>query len=839
MEKLLIIDGNSIVNRAFYALPLLSNSRGEFSNAVYGFANILTKTIIELKPTHIAVAFDYGKHTFRHDLFKDYKGTRKGMPAELALQMPILKQMLGQMGIAYFEMENIEADDLIGTICQTPNTQKILLSGDRDLFQLLKPDTIMWFPKKGVSEIEIVTHKNLKEKMGINPNQVIDYKALRGDSSDNIPGVNGIGEKGAIDLISKFENLNNIYENLDKLTPKLKEKLENGKEMAYVSKQLATIKTDVPLSYTLKDLTFEFPFTKETYNFFKEYEFKSLLKRKDIFNEEAASLSKQETSSYETTKVETEDHLKKIVSYIKNESRIAFDFSGGLKIACSPNVLYTFSEEISMFNTFSQENALEILKEVFENPKIKKICYDLKTCKHILKNYGIEILGETFDISIAKYLLGDSVKQDQTAPTFFFFIEKDLEQRLVDLDLINLYKKIELPLVDVLFSMENDGLLTDLTELLNLKASLEADLGLIVEKVNEYAGESFNLNSPKQLSNILFNKLGISSKGNPKLSTSYEVLQKLENAHPIISEILKYRKIQKLLATYVDAFYEIASKNSGYVRSVFNQTLTATGRLSSSEPNLQNLPVKTEEGKNFRKIFISRFENGQIVSADYNQIELRLMAHYSQDKTLINSYLNGEDIHTRTASEIFEVPLGNVTPLMRRQAKSVNFGIIYGISEYGLSVNLNISVKKAADYMKKYFERFPRIKEYMNETVDLAKQNGFAKTLFGRIRLIPELNSENGNLRKFGERVAINMPLQGTASDIIKLAMINVFNKLKELKLQSKLVLQVHDELVIDCPPYEVNTVKQLLKEEMEKVVSLSIPLPVEVASGKNLFECK
>ena len=839
MEKLLIIDGNSIANRAFYALPLLSNSKGEFSNAVYGFVNILTKTILDLNPTHIAIAFDYGKKTFRNEIYSEYKATRKGMPNELAVQMPILKKLLKTMGISYFEKQNIEADDIIGTLCKTPNCQKILLSGDRDLFQLLNNETIMWFPKKGVTEIEIITENNLKDKMGINPNQVVDYKALRGDSSDNIPGVAGVGEKTAISLIETYSTLENIYENIENISGKLKEKLENGKKLAFVSKQLATIKQDVELEYSLSDLTFEFPYSKETFNFFKEYEFNSLIKRKDIFQENFSS-SASNNHMFETSKIENEEQLNKVISYIKSEGKIAFDFEKGFSFSCSANVLYNFENEITLFNdTLSADDGILKLKDVFENSKILKICKDLKTAKHILDNYKIKISGPVFDLSIAKYLIGQPAISEPISPPFFFFLEKELTEKLEEFDLLNLYNKIEIPLVEILFSMEKDGLLVNTNELSKLKSDLESELVEITSKITTFAGEEFNINSPKQLSNILFNKLGLSTRSNKKLSTSFEILQNLENEHPIVSEILKYRKIQKLLATYVDAFLKIAASNGGYVRSIFNQTLTATGRLSSSDPNLQNLPIKSEEGKNFRKIFVSRFENGKLVSADYNQIELRLMAHYSQDETLIASYNRNEDIHKRTASEIFDVALNNVTPLERRLAKTVNFGIIYGISEYGLSVNLNTSVKKAGEYMRKYFERFPRIKEYMQEAVELAKENGFAKTLFGRIRFIPELKSENSPLRKFGERVAINMPLQGTASDIIKLAMINVFNKLKEQKLQSKLVLQVHDELILDCPPEEVETVEKLLKEEMEKVVSLSIPLPVEVSSGKTLFDCK
>lgn len=839
MEKLLIIDGNSIINRSFYALPLLSNSKGEYSNAIYGFVNMLTKTILDLKPKYIAVAFDAGKKTFRNSLFEDYKGTRKAMPSELAFQMPILKDLLNTMQIKFFEKQNFEADDIIGTLSKTKNVEKVLLSGDRDLFQLLDDETSIWFPKKGVSEIDVITPSSLKETMGLTPNQICDYKALRGDSSDNIPGVSGIGEKGAIDLLLKFGSLDNIYNNISSINGKLKEKLENGKELAYLSKQLAEIKRDVEIEYKLEDLQYPFPYSKKTYEFFKNYEFKSLIRRTDIFDNNTANFAKEEAKPYETIKVETVSQLEKIISYIKSENQFAFELSNNLQIACSPNNLYVINGEISMFsNTLTIETALEHLKEIFESEKIKKICYDSKSNMHLLKKFNTKLLGEIFDISVAKYLLGDSTKNEIEQVPYYFFLEKSLTSKMEEYNLNLLYKKIEIPLINVLFTMENDGLFVNQNELLNLKESLELELEKIKNLVIDLAGEPFNINSPKQLSNILFNKLGLYAKNNKKQSTNIEILKEIENQHKIVPEILRYRKIQKLLSTYVEPFYDIAKQNNGFIKTIFNQTQTSTGRLSSSEPNLQNIPIRDEEGKQIRKIFISRFKDGEIVSADYNQVELRLMAHYSQDKTLMEAYKRNEDIHARTASEIFEVPLSSVTPDQRRLAKTVNFGIIYGISEYGLSVNIGTSFYKASEYIKKYFERFPQVKEYINESIELAKEKGFAKTLFGRIRFIPELSSSNNAIRKFGERVAINMPLQGTASDIIKLAMINVYDRLKKENLQSKIVLQIHDELVLDCPKNEVALINKILHEEMENVVSLSIPLSVEISSGNSLYEC-
>ncbi len=684
-----------------------------------------------------------------------------------------------------------------------------------------------------------LSEKRLYEMMELSPNQIVDYKAIRGDASDNIPGIKGIGDKGALDLIKKFGNIENIYQNLDQIQGKIKEKLESGKDMAFLSKQLATIKRDVNLSYNLDDLKVKFPYSKQTFDFFKDYEFKSLLRRTDIFEENVSKFQQTESESYEKVTIETFEQLEKVISYIQEMQQFAFNFSDKFEFCCSPNVVYSFNQEISMFsNSVSLENGLKKLKEVFENKNIIKICFNAKKQMHILDSYNIKLNGEIFDITIAKYLLGESFKETP-CPTFYFFLRHELLEKLKENDMLDLFNKIEIPLSHVLFEMENNGLKVDINELYNLKIELEKELDEIVKRVNSQAGVDFNLNSPKQLSNVLFNVLGLHAKNNSKMSTNVEILEQIRNQHPIVEEILKYRKIQKLLSTYVESFYELTKNSDGYIRTVFNQTLTSTGRLSSSEPNLQNLPIRDEEGKKLRKIFVSRFDNGQIISADYNQIELRLMAHYSQDETLLASYSRGEDIHARTASSIFSVPLSSVTPLQRRLAKTVNFGIIYGISEYGLSVSLGTSIKSASEYMQKYFEQFPRVKEYMNESIELAKENGYAKTIFGRRRQIPELSSPNGQVRKFGQRVAINMPLQGTASDIIKLAMIKVSNELKTRNLKSKLVLQIHDELIIDSPSNEVKEVSKLLKDIMENVIKLSVSLPVEISYGKTLYECK
>ena len=842
MEKLLIIDGNSIVNRAFYALPLLTNQFGEFSNAVYGFSNILTKSILEYKPKYIAVAFDFGKKTFRNDIYADYKGKRKGMPEELAVQMPILKELLNNMNIKYFEKNGIEADDIIGTISKQENVEKIILSGDRDLFQLIDDNTTVFFTKKGISEVEKVDREKLKELMGLTPSQIVEFKALRGDSSDNIPGVSGIGDKTAMALLEEFETVDNIYSNLENLTKQsVKEKLENGKDMAEISKRLATIDRNVNLKYKLDDLTYTFPYNEQVFEFFKRYDFKSLMRRHEIFAENIQEQVKPNTANFENVKIESIDKLEEVIKYIKEEGRIAFDFTNGLKIACSPNFEYSFNEEITMFSsTLTLDEALKHLAPIFEAKNILKICYDLKKHKHILDNYNINISNNAFDIAIARYVLTKNTKVNELpSPVYYFNEVKALENEMKEFGVDDLFEKIEMPLVNVLFDMEKNGILIDTNELEQIKVILSEELEQITSKIYDLAGETFKINSPKVLMEILFDKLGLVLPKNVKKSTSVEVLVQIEDQHEIISQILRYRKVQKLLTTYVEPFSEIAKQNAGYIHSTFSQTQTSTGRLASSDPNLQNLPIRDEEGKHLRKIFISRFKDGNLVSADYNQIELRLMAHYSQDENLLRAYAHGDDIHASTAAYIFDKPISEITASERRVAKTVNFGIIYGISEYGLSQNLNTSVQKAKTYIERYFYTFPGVKRYMNECVETAKKTGYAKTLFGRIRFIPELQSDNKALNKFGERVALNMPLQGTASDIIKLAMTRVYNRLKTENLESNLVLQIHDELVVDCPKNEVEKVENILSEEMTGVINLTVKLPVAVSHGKTLMECK
>ena len=850
MENFFIIDGNSLINRAFYALPLLTNSQGEYSNAVYGFCNILSKLITENKVDNLIVTFDLKAKTFRHELYADYKGTRKGMPDELAKQMPILKNMLKLMNIKILEKEGFEADDLIGTLSKRFNTKNYIITGDRDSLQLISENTEVWLTKKGISEIEKINEVVLKEKYGLKPCQIVDLKALMGDSSDNIPGVKGIGEKTAISLLNTYDNVENLYENIEDIKGKLQEKLVQGKDICYLSKILATIKTDVDINLSLNETKFKFPFDLSVIDFFKHYEFKSLLNKPELF-ESAIEVEEKNSSNkkFVTNSVELNNLIKDIQK--TKEFSIVFDEDIHISNSKYEEYIITIKKNLLDINGFDYISALNSLKIILEDESIKKIVFDEKNILHFLKEYNINIIGECFDALLADYLTKGGRKhnkniqelceeynyEDNSKASCLFLSKKSLTDKIEKYDMNFLFNDIEQPLIKVLFKMEECGFKLDEKALLELNENYNRQLNDLTEEIFSLAGEKFNINSPKQLANILFEKLGLPNKH--KGSTGIEVLEKLYNIHPIIEKIIRYRKIYKLNSTYVESYLEKMDKTTHLVHTLFNQTLTNTGRLSSVEPNLQNIPIRDEEGKGLRKIFISRFNHGKIISADYSQIELRLLAHFSQDEKLINSFLSGNDIHTKTASEIFNVPLEYVDSEMRRKAKAVNFGIVYGISDYGLSQSIHSTRSDAKIFIEKYFETYPKVKQYLEESIEFAKTNGFVKTLYNRRRMIDELNSNNYNLKQFGERVALNMPLQGTASDIIKLAMINVNNEIEKRNLKSKLILQIHDELIVDCDENETEIIKEILKDEMENVVKLNVPLIVNISEGDNLFGAK
>lgn len=838
MDKFFIIDGNSLVFRAYYGVPMLYNSEGHPTNAIFGFMKMLMNLITKREPKYLAIAFDAGKHTFRHNLFADYKGTRKSMPEELARQLPVLKNLLKQMNITTIEIPEIEADDIIGSLSKKFDMASVLISGDRDLLQLINDKCNVWLNLKGLNDILQVNEEVLLEKYGVKPYQVVEMKSIMGDASDNIPGVKGVGEKTALSLIQQYDNLDNIYLNVDNLPNRAKNLMIEQKDMAYLSKQLATIKTDCKLDYVIEDFTYDFPFDETVKQTLQWLEFKALYEKEELFEVKHKDLDEHKYSSIELNESNILENLNKFLT----EKSVGLHIDEWeIKFAIND------CEYDASINILQDEILRNKFAEFCKSESVEKVVFDAKAMMHLLDLYDI-CLANFFDISVAQYLCGLTDKDillkslcekhsiNELYPSIAVIKLKDITcEKLKELQVEELYYNLELKLIPVLFDMEKSGISIDesAVKLLGAKYSLEEEN--LTREICELAGEDFNIKSPKQMQEILFNKLNLQYKG--KKSTNVDVLEALQDQHPIIDKILRYRKVSKIRSTYIDGLLPYIEE--GKLHTVFIQTATATGRLSSREPNLQNIPVKDDESKELRKLFTSSFDNGQIVSADYSQIELRLVAHFSKDEHMLNSFKNNLDIHANTAGRIFGIPTEDVSSRMRSMAKAVNFGIIYGISEFGLSKNIKISPKEAKEFIQRYFELYPSIKDYMDENVRIAKEKGYASTLLGRIRYIPELSSSNYNLRLFGERVAMNMPLQGTASDIIKMAMINVYEAMKKKKLKSKLILQIHDELIVDTHPDEVEIVKDILQTEMQNVVKLDVPLTVSVSNGKSWFEAK
>ncbi len=841
MEKFIIIDGNSLINRAFYGMPPLKSLSGKPCGAIFGFTNMLVNLITTEKPKYLVCVFDAGKHTFRHDMFAEYKGTRGPMPEDLHIQLNDLKDLLKAMNICVIEQKEIEADDIVGSLTRKFDEEFILVSGDKDLLQLINDQTTVWLTKKGITDVQKVTPDILKSEFGLKPYQVIELKSIMGDSSDNIPGVAGIGKVGANKLISEFDNLDNIYANLEKLAKGTQAKLIENKDIAYLSHQLATIKLDVELDCTLADCACPHTFNDDAYSIMQDYDFKSILKRKELFTSEVkADEPTSKDLNVEIVEIDSQESFDEMIDFLGDSFAFLID-----------DMSFRFAKDNKEFVLYSNGTIFafnqDVIKQLIESDK-QKICFDAKDEMWKLNAFNME-LNNYFDVSIAIYIanemdaeisLADANKLNQissngVATTLLNLKEIYLNQLIISLQL-KLYSDIELPLVKVLFEMEKQGITIDTDQIKSLSTTYHEELDELTKKIYELAGEEFNINSPKQLQSVLFEKLKIEYKG--KAGTSIEVLNAIRDKHEIVDYLIRYRKISKLISTYLDGMLNYVSSDKK-VHTTFMQRTTSTGRLSSREPNLQNLPIRDDEGRVLRKMFLTSFEEGAMVSADYNQIELRLMANFSNDENMVADYLSGKDIHTATASKIFNVAHEAVDKKMRRVAKSVNFGIIYGIGAYGLSQNINSTVKEAGDFIKKYMEIYPRVKEYGDECVESAREKGYSSTLFGRIRHLNDINSGNHVVRSFAERVAKNMPLQGSASDIIKIAMIKVFNRIKNEKLKSKLVLQIHDELVMDCPKEELEFAKKILKEEMEAVVNLKVPLLVEVETGRTLFDAK
>lgn len=897
MENLVLIDGNSVLYRAFYATPYLATSNGTPTNAVYGFVNMLLKIINDIKPEHILVAFDRKEPTYRHKMFEGYKAGRKPMPDELVPQVDLIKKTLDKMGISRYECAGLEADDIIGSAAKKFDVSTAIITGDKDSFQLVDGTTSVYFTKKGISELEVYTAENFKEKTGISPLQIIDLKAIMGDKSDNIPGIRGIGEKGALTFVQTYGSVENLYANLSDLKGKTLEKVENGKADAMMSKTLATINVNADIPFCLNDLAFEYPFSDDLRKYFISLEFLVFSKKKiyktdtgeTVKNDEAGvgeadgktaekdvkasdggevSAETKTVAKTETIGVVFEKREAKNIIYIKDCAALAKTIDGlcgkRLSVFLGDDVYFSDGETEYIVNVkkdligdgLNFDEALYAIKPLFSGENdCKLIVFDKKSLIRLLGGYGIAVSDkvECDDVMLMKYVVDYTQKElsasecieraglnANTPAVSIYSLYLDYINALSAQNSQNVYKDIELPLCNVLYEMENFGFKVDKTAMEEASVVYKNRIDALSAEIKKIAGCDVNPNSTKQLGEVLFDKLGLKhgKKTKSGYSTSAEVLESLEDEHEIIPLILKYRLLQKLYSTYVDGLLRLAD-GSGFIHTVFNQAVTSTGRLSSKEPNLQNIPVRDDEGKEIRKFFIPRESGGVLVSADYSQIELRLLAHYSGCKPLIEAFNANRDIHALTASQVFGVDIGDVTDAMRRSAKAVNFGIIYGISEYGLSKNLKISVKTASEYISKYFENYPSVKEYMNKNVEFAKKNGYVCTAFGRRRVIPEINSTNYNLRSFGERAAMNMPLQGTAADIIKIAMINVFNRLKREAPDAKLILQVHDELIVDCKKRDQSLVEKILREEMEGAVKLSVPLTVSVSGGVNWFDAK
>jgi DNA polymerase-1 len=892
-EKILVVDGNSILNRAFYGLgktAMLATSEGLYTNAVFGFINILTKYLQDENPKYVCVAFDLKAPTFRHKEYDQYKAQRKGMPNELAVQVPLIKQVLDAMNIARVEVEGFEADDILGSVslcAEKQGIQTILLTGDRDSLQLASNTTRIKLPvtRGSKTETDEYDYEKVMEKYGVIPDRLIDVKGLMGDASDNIPGVPGIGEKTALDLIKKFGTIEELYENTDKVEKKgVREKLENNKDLAFMSKRLATIYRKVPGVENLNNFIRTEIDREKLYGIFKRLEFKTLIEKFGLGNIPFVEAS--EALKIEHVDIDSISELQSYLNVIRESGRMAVYYhvdptDSYLDDLCIYSCQEDYAPAVLVFKeNFTCETALNELRGIFENKDIEKFGHDLKKLYKYLKSHGIELENAAFDTFIGAYILeptrntytiselsednlnqsiipvevlydkhGKRLQQEQdvsasevcaAAVNAIYKLTEKFRPIIRDNGQEDLYYKIELPLVEVLADMELRGFKVDIDGLKAYSKELDARLVILEGEIYMQAGETFNINSPKQLGIILFEKLGlpVQKKTKTGYSTDAEVLEQLSQKHEIVERILEYRQLMKLKSTYADGLLSVLDKDNK-IHSSFNQTVTATGRISSTEPNLQNIPVKLEMGRKIRKVFIPTDSNFVLLDADYSQIELRVLAHITEDENMIGAFLNNEDIHTTTASKVFGIPPEEVSSLMRSRAKAVNFGIVYGISDFSLSKDIGVTKKEAKKYIDDYLTKYAKVKEYMSDTVAKGKEFGFVTTLYHRRRYLPELKSSNFNMRSFGERVAMNTPIQGSAADIIKISMVKVYNELKRRKLKSKLILQVHDELIVETEKSELDEVTNLLKDCMENAVALKVPLTVDVKHGDTWYETK
>lgn len=930
MKKLVLIDGNSIMNRAFYGImgsKALTTKDGKYTNAIYGFLAILFKLLEDEKPDYIGVSFDLKAPTARHKMYEGYKANRKGMPTELAEQMPIIKDVLRAMNIDIIEKEGYEGDDIIGTLSrygEQKGLEVVILSGDRDTFQLATDNVRINIPrtKAGKTETEIFNREKVKEVYGIEPKQLIEVKGLQGDTSDNIPGVPGIGEKTALSLVQKYGTIDNLYKKLESgeadIKGKQKEKLEENKDLAYLSRTLGEINTQVPIEDTLEELKLEEWDKPKVLEIFKELNFKRYIDRFNLQDENGNANLDSENNIENKYKVENKT-IEEIKSIIENQSKMIF-YIETEKDENEEKIIKEKITVISVFNTSENEayyinlkekNSIQDFKEIFENDKILKSGIDLGRVYILLKQEGIDFKGINYDASIAAYILNPTnnklkindlaeqyleidvneilgnnqnkkaeqinlfdtmqnagisdkneqkeekseeekikeeqekaIKAEEKKCTLYSYIIYKLQEitmkKLEEINAVELFKNIDMPTITVLANMQWNGMYADEEELDKFGNQLKEQLEIKTKMIYEMAGEEFNINSTKQLGEILFEKmkLPVVKKTKSGYSTDVDVLEKLKSEDPIISEILDYRQLMKLNSTYVEGLKPYINPKTKRIHSFFHQTITATGRISSTEPNLQNIPTRFELGKQVRKIF--KPEPGKVyIDTDYSQIELRVLAHMSEDTHMVQAFKDGEDIHKQAASKVFKTPMEEVTKEQRSNAKAVNFGIVYGISDFGLGEQLGISRKIAKKYIEEYLQEYEGIKNFMDNMKEKAKETGYVETLFNRRRYIPELKSNNYMVRQFGERAAMNTPIQGTAADIMKIAMINVYKKLVENGLEAKIVLQVHDEMMIEAPLNEAEKVKEIVKNEMESAIQLKIPLIAEVSEAENWYECK
>ncbi|MBU5228349.1 DNA polymerase I [Clostridium senegalense] len=871
-EKMLILDGHSLMYRAFYAMPNLSNSEGLFTGAIYGFSNMLFKMIDEIEPDYIVATFDRSKPTFRHESFEEYKAGRKTMPDELRMQFPIVKDMLNKMAINIFELDGFEADDLIGTLAtyvEKEGMEVYIVTGDKDALQLATENIKVVINKKGVTEKEIYDEKRMIEEYGVTPEEFIDVKGLMGDKSDNIPGVPGIGEKTAFKLIKEFKSIENLLQNLDKVSgKKLKENLLENSEQAIFSKKLATIVKNAPIDINMDEIK-----SKKEYdtNGLKELFFKLKFKAHiDRLNKEDGNCSKESNCDIEFELIENIDELKKLLTINSEKAFFTFNIKDENVFSkiyleklymCFDNKYYVIN--IKTIKEENLEETLKVLKEFFENEKIEKVSHNVKNFYKVLQKDGIELKSLEFDTEIAAYLIDsskseyslktlssnllmetvESEDEDKLQITLLSKLEKIYElekEKIEQLNMQELLYDIEQPLTKAIADMEKEGFKIDRTTLEDLGVAFKGELDSYTSEIYGLAGEEFNINSPKQLGKILFEKLDlpIIKKTKTGYSTNAEVLEALKDKHPIINKITYYRQLSKIYSTYVEGLKHVIDVDDK-IHSSFNQTVTTTGRLSSTEPNLQNIPIKYEMGRKIRKAFISHNDESVLLSADYSQIELRVLAHISQDENLINAFKKHNDIHTITASEVFNVSVDEVTKTMRSNAKAVNFGIVYGIGDFSLSQDLGITRKEAKEYIETYLSRYPKVKDYIDNIVDEAEKTSYVTTILNRRRFIPEILSSNKILKALGKRLAMNAPIQGSAADIIKVAMVKVNNELKKGNFKSTLILQVHDELILNVYKDELDAVKELVKKSMEEVLTLNVPLEVDINTGNTWYDTK